>query len=139
MPPRCGGKGVIMLNMLLEVSTTQSLLGNLLPFVLIIGLLYFMMIRPQQKKDKKDKEMRSTIEVGDEVITIGGVIGRVINVKEDTLVIETGSDRSKIRIAKWAIQQNSSSHERIAEAKAAAKAEADSVEKPKRSLFGKKN
>ena len=127
-----------MLNMLLEVSTAQSLLGNILPFVLIIGLLYFMMIRPQQKKDKKDQEMRSTVEVGDEITTIGGVIGRIINVKEDTLVIETGSDRSKIRITKWAIQQNSSSQERIAAAKAAAKAEADSSGKPKRGLFGKK-
>ena len=52
--------------------------------------------------------MRSKLEVGDEIVTIGGIIGRVVNIKDETIVIETGSDRSKIRITRWAVQQNNS-------------------------------
>ena len=69
------------------------------------------MIRPQKKREKEVEKMRSSIEVGDEIVTSGGIIGRVVSIREDTIVIETGSDRSKIRIARWAIQQNNTIHD----------------------------
>ncbi|MDL2233164.1 preprotein translocase subunit YajC [Ruminococcaceae bacterium OttesenSCG-928-L11] len=87
------------------------LLAQLLPFALIIVVFYFMLIRPQRKRDKQVQEMRSKVEVGDEIVTNGGIIGRVVSIREDTIVIETGSDRSKIRIARWAIQTNNTIHD----------------------------
>lgn len=76
------------------------------PIVIILIAFYFLLIRPQQKKDKEDKIMRENLDIGDEIVTAGGIIGRVVSIKDDTLVIETGSDRSKIRITKWAVSQN---------------------------------
>ena len=63
------------------------------------------MIRPQNKKEKKAAEMRNSIEVGDTVTTIGGIVGHVQSIKEDTFVLETGSDRVKLRFKRWAIQE----------------------------------
>ena len=67
--------------------------------------LYFILIRPQSKKKKKEEAMRKGVRIGDEITTIGGICGRVISIKEetDTLVIETGIDRDKIRIKRWAV------------------------------------
>lgn len=92
-----------------ETAEEGGLLGNILSFLpLIVALLlfYFFLIRPQQKKDKEDQRMRDNLDIGDEIVTAGGIIGRVVSIKDDKLVIETGSDRSKIRIAKWAVSQN---------------------------------
>ena len=75
------------------------------PIIVVLIVFYFMLIRPQQKKDKADRAMRENLEVGDEIVTIGGIVGNVVSIKEDTLVIETGSDRSKIRILKSAVGQ----------------------------------
>ena len=86
-------------------------LGMLLPMVIMFAILYFFMIRPQKKKDKEIQDMRSSLQIGDEVITTGGIIGIVVSLKEDTLVIETGSDRSKVRIARWAVAQNNTIHD----------------------------
>ena len=77
----------------------------------MIALFYFLMIRPQKKKERKEAEMRKTIQVGDEVITAGGIVGIVFSIKEDTMVIETGGDRSKIRVKRWAIYSNETVHE----------------------------
>lgn len=77
---------------------------QLLPFILLAVLFYFMLIRPQKKRDKAEKEMRNSITVGDEISTIGGIIGRVVNVQDDILVIESSNDRSKLRIYKWAVR-----------------------------------
>ena len=80
-----------------------------LPMILMLGVVgvvfYFFSIRPQRKKDKQQQERRNSIEVGDEVTTIGGIVGRVVNVKEDTMVLETAGDRSRIRFKRWAIQE----------------------------------
>ena len=84
---------------------------TILWLVAIIAFFYFFMIRPQKKRDKEIREMRSNLQIGDEVITTGGIIGIVVSLKEDTLVIETGSDRSKIRIARWAVAQNNTVHD----------------------------
>ena len=82
-----------------------SLLVMLLPYALIILALYFIMIRPQSKKRKKEEAMRKGAQIGDEITTIGGIVGRIVSIKEEneTLVIETGTDRSKVRIKRWAI------------------------------------
>ena len=73
--------------------------------VIVFVLMYFIMIRPQNKKRKEEQKMRNSIRVGDEIVTIGGICGRVVNVKEDTLIIETGADRNKMSIKKWALQE----------------------------------
>lgn len=84
---------------------TTSMLVTFLPLIAMVVLLYFMMIRPQRKKEKETTAMRNSIEVGDGVTTIGGIIGRVASIKEDTFVLETGSDRVKMRFKRWAIQE----------------------------------
>ena len=81
----------------------QSSVANILLLVVFIAMIYFMMIRPQRKKDKEDREMRASLQVGDEVITIGGIVGKVTKITEKTVVVETGSARNKIEFLKTAI------------------------------------
>jgi len=111
----------MMLNQLLttgaEVSTGSMLLSTLGPLVLMFVVFYFLLIRPQKKRDAETQKMRESIEVGDEIVTIGGIVGRVVSIKEDTLVIETSGERSKLRMARWAIQANNTAAERTAAAK----------------------
>ena len=78
----------------------QALITILIYAIIIFGM-YFIIFRPQRNKSKMEEEMRKNIKLGDDVITIGGIIGTVISVKEDSLVIESGSD--KIRVKRWAI------------------------------------
>ncbi len=80
-----------------------SMLLSLSPIVLVMVLMYFMLIRPQNKKRKEEEKMRSDLRIGDEITTIGGIVGRVIGIKEETLIIETGADRNKMQIKKWAV------------------------------------
>ncbi len=90
----------------LSATTSAGSLGfSIVSIVLMLGLLYLFMLRPQQKKEKKATEMRNSIEVGDGVTTIGGIIGRVASIKEDSFVLETGADRVKLRFKRWAIQE----------------------------------
>lgn len=79
--------------------------------VVLIAIMYFLMIRPQRKKSKEEKEMRENLKVGDEIVTIGGIYGRIISLKEDTMVIESKSDHSKLTFARWALQQNLTVHD----------------------------
>ncbi len=79
--------------------------------VIIFGAMWFFMIRPQRKKQKEEKKMRENLQVGDEVVTIGGIHGRVISLKEDTFVIESLSDHSKITFSRWALQSNLTVHD----------------------------
>lgn len=78
---------------------------------IMLVALYFLMIRPQRKKQKEEKQMRENLQVGDEVVTIGGIYGRVISLKEDSMVIESKSDHSKLTVARWALQQNLTIHD----------------------------
>lgn len=87
----------------LEASTTESIVSLILPMVLVIAFMYLLLWLPQKKQDKKDAAMRNSIDIGDEVTTIGGIVGRVVAIKEDTFVLETGSDRVKIRFRRSAI------------------------------------
>ena len=88
----------------MDTNSTLGLVTSIIPLVLMVVVLYFLMIRPQNKKEKKAQEMRNSIEVGDGITTIGGLVGRVASIKEDTFVLETGSDRVKVRMKRWAIQ-----------------------------------
>jgi len=81
--------------------------------VIIFGAMYFILIRPQRKKQKEEKKMRENLQVGDEIVTIGGIYGRVISLKEDTIVIESISDHSKITVARWAMQSNLTVHDDV--------------------------
>lgn len=81
-----------------------QILGSFLPIVLMILIFYFLLIRPQRKRDKAERDMRNSIQVGDEISTIGGFIGKVVSLKDDTLVIETSADRTKLKIYRWAIR-----------------------------------
>ena len=71
--------------------------------VATFAIFYLLLIRPQQKREKKERIMRNSLEAGDHIVTIGGIIGIIVSMKEDSLVNETGSDRSKVRLARWAI------------------------------------
>ena len=91
---------------LMTANGSTSASGYLLtfaPLVLIVVFFYFFILKPQKKQEKQDKEMRENLEIGDEIITNGGIVGIVTQVKDDTVVIETGGDRSKIRVMKGAI------------------------------------
>lgn len=93
-------------NFLAATTPMGALATQLVVMVAMFGVLYFFLIRPQKKRDKEVTDMRAALEVGDEIITRGGIIGRVVSLKEDTVTIETGSDRTKLRIARWAIEAN---------------------------------
>ena len=84
-------------------SGSGSMWSSIIMMALIIVVFWSFIIRPQRKKDKETAKMRSELQVGDEIVTIGGIIGIIVSMKEDSLVIETGSDRSKVRLARWAI------------------------------------
>ena len=92
-------------------SSSGNLLVTLIPLVLLIVFFYFFIIRPQKKQDKKNAQMRDSLEIGDEVKTNGGIVGIVFSIKDDTVVIEAGSDRSKIRDMKWAIAKIQTVHD----------------------------
>lgn len=80
--------------------------GTIILMVGLVGVMYFMMIRPQRKRQKEEQEMRSSIEIGDEIITIGGIIGKVVKIRDEDIVIETGADRVKMRLQRWAVNTN---------------------------------
>lgn len=93
-----------------------SVMPSIIMCVVLMALMYFVMIRPQRKKEKEAKEMRDSLQIGDEVTTIGGITGIIVRKTEDTVVIETGGDRSKIRVKIWAISENATIHDTTEEA-----------------------
>ena len=82
---------------------TASFMSMILPLVILIAVFYFLLIRPENKQKKAAAKMRSELAVGDEITTIGGIVGTICQVKEDTIVIETSADRVRIEFTKWAI------------------------------------
>lgn len=84
---------------------TQKLFIQIGPLVILILLMYFMLIRPQKKKEKEINAMRSALKVGDSIVTIGGICGKVIKIKDDTIVIQVGADKVKFEMMKWAVSQ----------------------------------
>ena len=77
---------------------------SILIIVVMFVALYFFMIRPQKKQEKEINNMRNNLQVGDEITTIGGIIGKIVSIKEETLMIETGHDRARIRILRTAVR-----------------------------------
>ncbi len=126
-----------MLSVLLAATTATNGTGAnwsifiLMPLLFVV--MYFTMIRPQKKQQKKEQEIRESTQVGDEITTIGGIIGRVVTVKDDSLVIETGADRNKMKITRWAIQTNNTANEKIQAEREAAKAAKEAELKEKKS------
>ena len=103
--------------------------SSILMLVAMLAIFYFMLIRPENKRKKEAEQMRASVKTGDKITTIGGIVGTVVNVKEDKLVIETGADQVRIEIAKWAMSTNETAAEnakaeakKVQEAKAKAKA-----------------
>ena len=94
---------VMALDKMPALSDYGAIIAQFLPFVVLIVVFYFFLIRPQRKRDKQERDMRNSIEIGDEVTTIGGIIGTICAVKENTIVIETGADRVRIEFTKWAV------------------------------------
>lgn len=98
-----------MFGLLLTSGTTTSTTGgfsSIFFLVIIFVVFYFFLIRPENKKKKQLTEMRSSLSVGDEIVTIGGIMGKVVQVTEDTVTFETGEDRVRLQVTKWAISTN---------------------------------
>ena len=114
---------------------TASPTSGIIMMVVLIVIMYFMMIRPQKKRQKEEQEMRSSLEIGDEIITIGGIVGKVVTIREQDLVIETGADRTKMKIQRWAVNTNVTKTEQHKKEVEAAREAA----KQKKAAKGKKN
>ena len=98
--------------------------STMLMLVIMIAVFYFMLIRPENKRKKDAEQMRSAVKKGDKITTIGGIVGTVVDVKENNIVIETSADQVRIELAKWAISTNETAAE-------AAKAEAQKAQEDK--------
>lgn len=120
------------MNFLTQAASPMGSSGMIFMLVGMFALMYFMTIRPQKKRQKEEQEMRNAVDVGDEITTIGGICGKIVVVKEDKLIIETGVDRTKMTIMRWAIQQNNSANERLAAEREAAKAAAEKAKAEKK-------
>ena len=89
------------------VSPAASILGMVVPMVLMVAVFYFLLIRPQRKKDKKVKEMLDNLKKGDRVTTIGGIYGTILNIKDETITLAVGQSGDKpteMTVARWAIR-----------------------------------
>ena len=102
-------------------------MAGILPLILLLLIMYFLLIRPQKKREKEVNAMRNAIQVGDEIITIGGICGKVVKTKEETLVIQVGADKVKFEVMRWSISKVVNTKE----APKAAKAEAEEAPKKK--------
>ena len=101
-----------------------GLMSTVIMLVMMVGIFYFMLIRPENKRKKEAEQMRSSVKTGDKIITIGGILGTVVSVKDDKIVLETSSDQVRVEMAKWAISSNETAAE-------AAKAEAKKAQEAK--------
>ena len=98
--------------------------STMIMMVMMVAIFYFMLIRPENKRKKEAEQMRSAVKKGDKVVTIGGITGTVVDVKDNKFVLETGADQVRIEFAKWAISTNETAAE-------AAKAEAKKAQEAK--------
>ena len=126
-----------MLNFLTTTTDAMGGMGStLLMLVMMIAVFYFMLIRPENKRKKEAEQTRNSVKTGDEIVTIGGICGTVVNVKEDKLVIETGADQVRIELMKWSISSNETA---VAAAKEAAKKKQEAKAKAKAAKKAEKN
>ena len=113
-----------MLNFLTTTDAMGGMGSTILMLFMMIAVFYFMLIRPENKRKKEAEQMRSAVKKGDKITTIGGIVGTVVDVKENNIVIETSADQVRIELAKWALSTNETAAE-------AAKAEAKKAEEAK--------
>ena len=114
-----------MLNFLADAGVPGGMSSSIIMLVAMLAIFYFMLIRPENKRKKEAEQMRSSVKTGDKITTIGGIIGTVVNVKDDKIVVETSADQVRIEFAKWAISTNETAAEaQKAEAKKAQEAKA---------------
>lgn len=103
--------------------------------VAMIAVFYFMLIRPEKKRKKEEEELRSSLKVGDRITTIGGIVGKIVDIKDDNIVIETSADRVRMELAKFSVMTNNTAKDAAQkarqEAQAAAKARAEEKKKAK--------
>ena len=108
-----------------DAAATGGMMSTVVMMVAMLGIFYFMLIRPENKRKKEAEEMRASIRKGDKITTIGGIIGTVVDVKENNIVVETSADQVRIELAKWAVSSNETAEENAkAEAKKAEEAKA---------------
>ena len=127
-----------MVNFLTDTAVTAGagLGSSIFMIVAMLAVFYFMLIRPENKRKKEAEELRASVKTGDKITTIGGIVGTVVNVKEDRIVIESGADQVRLELMKWAISTNETAAEaKKAEAKKAqeAKAKAKASKKAEKS------
>lgn len=116
---------------------TAAYLQMFLPLIFIFFALWFFMIRPQKKRDNETKKMRNSLSEGDEIVTIGGILGSVLSVKDDSVVVYVGSDRTKMEFKKWAIAEVTKKSDRAPKAEAPAPAEEEAPKKKIKKLVRK--
>ena len=124
---------------MLNILTGAGGAGGGSTIIMLVGMLavfYFLLIRPENKRKKEAEQMRSQLKNGDEVTTIGGIVGKVVNVKDDKFVIETGADQVRIEFAKWALSTNETA---AAAAKEEAKKRQEAKAKAKAAKKSEKN
>ena len=113
------------MNFLTSTAAAGGLGSTVFMMVIMIAIFYFMLIRPENKRKKEAEEMRSAVKKGDKIVTIGGICGTVVDVKENKIVIESGADQVRIELEKWALSTNETAAEaKKAEAKKAQEAKA---------------
>ena len=119
-----------MVNFLTTTPGAMEGMGStVLMLIMMLAVFYFMLIRPENKRKKEAEQMRSSVKKGDKIVTIGGIMGTVVDVKENSIVVETSADQVRIELAKWALSSNETAAEaakveaqKAQEAKAKAKA-----------------
>ena len=92
-----------------------DMMSTILMMGVMVAVFYFMLIRPENKRKKEAEDMRASLKVGDEITTIGGIVGKIVDVKGENIVVETGADRVRIEFVKWAVSTNETAAARAAE------------------------
>ena len=113
-----------MNHFLTETAAATGMSSSIIMLVAMLAIFYFMLIRPENKRKKEAEQMRNSVKTGDKIVTIGGITGTVVNVKDSRIVMETGADQVRIELEKWAISSNETAAE-------AAKAEAKKAQEAK--------
>ena len=125
-----------MFHFLTATTGAAGMSSSIVMLVAMLAIFYFMLIRPENKRKKEAEQMRSSVKTGDKIVTIGGICGTVVNVKESRIVIETGADQVRIELEKWAISSNETAAEA---AKAQAKKDQEAKAKAKAAKKAEKN
>ena len=125
-----------MIHFLEATAATGDMGGSILMIVAMLGIFYFMLIRPENKRKKEAEQTRNSVKTGDEIVTIGGIVGKVVSVKDDKIVLETSADQVRIELMKWGISSNETA---VAAAKEEAKKRQEAKAKAKAAKKAEKN